>query len=230
MAIKHVWQDILGTTLNFFRIGRTGPRLKDNAGNLEVRNAGDTADVNVTASQFNASSDVGLVINSDAAGSGADWKINIARPSTGMTADWTLTLPVDDGSAGQVLSTDGSGNTSWISAASTASALKFDSTTLSFGDGASVSLFTLPANAVIDEVQVIVDTEWDTAATLTIGVSGDTAKYMGASNNYLDEVAKYVTNPGIAPSASPESLIATYSAAGASAGSARIIVTYAEPS
>ena len=35
--------------------------------------------------------------------------------SAAVTAAWTLTLPVDDGLAGQVLSTDGNGVTSWIS-------------------------------------------------------------------------------------------------------------------
>lgn len=35
-----------------------------------------------------------------------------------MTADWTLTLPVNDGTSGQVLTTDGSGNTSWGTAGS----------------------------------------------------------------------------------------------------------------
>jgi hypothetical protein len=35
--------------------------------------------------------------------------------SAAVTAAWTLTLPIDDGLAGQVLSTDGNGVTSWIS-------------------------------------------------------------------------------------------------------------------
>ncbi len=34
--------------------------------------------------------------------------------SASATAAWTLTLPVDDGAAGQVLSTDGNGVTSWV--------------------------------------------------------------------------------------------------------------------
>jgi hypothetical protein len=34
--------------------------------------------------------------------------------SAAVTAAWTLTLPIDDGLAGQVLSTDGNGVTSWI--------------------------------------------------------------------------------------------------------------------
>ncbi len=134
LAIKHLFADLIGTTLNYFRVGKTGPRLKDNSGALDVRNSGDSAFVDVTADQFNAASDVGLVINSDAAGTGADWKFTLQRASTGMTADVVVTLPVDDGTAGQVLSTDGTGVTSWVSAASTAASLTLNSTTVAFGD------------------------------------------------------------------------------------------------
>ena len=41
--------------------------------------------------------------------------VTVAGPGTGTgTGDWTLTLPIDDGVSGQVLSTDGTGATSWI--------------------------------------------------------------------------------------------------------------------
>ena len=38
--------------------------------------------------------------------------VNIKSPST-LSADYTLTLPADDGNSGQILATDGSGNLSW---------------------------------------------------------------------------------------------------------------------
>lgn len=41
--------------------------------------------------------------------------INLAAPSA-LAADYTLTLPANDGNNGQVLSTNGSGVTSWTSA------------------------------------------------------------------------------------------------------------------
>jgi len=225
MAIKHLFADLLGTTLGYFRIGKTGPRLKDNSGALEVRNTGDTADVAVTADTFKASGNTGLTINSDSTGSGADWKINVARPSTGMTADWTLTLPTSAGSPNQVLKTDGSGNTSWIDSASGATDVS-DTTTISFGDTSPVTLFTLPANAIILSCNVIVDTAFDGTASVSIGVAGDTAKYMGSGDNSLQEIAIWQTNPGIPADASPESLIATYSAGGATVGSARVVISY----
>lgn len=229
MAIKHLFADLIGTTLSYFRIGKTGPRLKDVSGDLQVRNTGDSADVNVTAATFKASADVGLVINSDSTSSGASWKQTIQRPATGMTADVTLTLPPNDGSVGQVLSTDGTGILNWVSAGSTDQCLTLDSTTINFGSGSTPTLFTLPANALIDSVSVIVDTAFDGTANLSVGLSGDTARYMGAGDNGLGEIAVWRTHPGIIPNVAAEALIATYSAGGATVGSCRVVISYAAP-
>ena len=47
-------------------------------------------------------------------------KITIQTPATGtLTSDYTLTLPSDDGSNGQILSTDGNGVLSWVPAGGT---------------------------------------------------------------------------------------------------------------
>ena len=99
-----VFKDLLGTTKAYFKIGLTGVRLKNSSGNLIVRNTDDTADATVTADTVNVSGN-NLVLNSDSASTGDDWKITIVRPATGMTADTVLTLPIDDGTAGQVLLT-----------------------------------------------------------------------------------------------------------------------------
>lgn len=48
------------------------------------------------------------------------FKIVVQAPT--LAADWTLTLPVDNGTPGQVLSTDGSGVTSWVAAGSSGAA------------------------------------------------------------------------------------------------------------
>lgn len=44
---------------------------------------------------------------------GSDHKITLTSPS--ISADYTLTLPTDDGASGEFLQTDGSGNLSWAS-------------------------------------------------------------------------------------------------------------------
>jgi len=45
---------------------------------------------------------------------GSDHKVTVTSP--GLAADWTLTLPVDNGDANEVLTTDGAGVTSWTAA------------------------------------------------------------------------------------------------------------------
>jgi hypothetical protein len=44
------WSDLAGTVLGYLRLGKTGVRLKNNAGVLAVRDATDSADAGITAS------------------------------------------------------------------------------------------------------------------------------------------------------------------------------------
>ena len=226
------WADMFGTLKSTFGIGgTTGVKLKNSSGNLLVRNAADSADSELTTSKLNNSGD-SIVLNSDAAGAGADWKITVARPTSGMTADVSLTLPVDDGTPGQVLSTDGSGVLSWTSAGgSTASSIKVDTTTLAFGSTSPVAMFTTGAADVIPEVEIVIDTAFNGAPTASVGISGNTSKYTSASA--LDLTAAAGTSFKFYPNLDAqgaESLIITYSAGGATAGSARVLTRFVTPS
>ena len=49
---------IVATISSFFQIGLTGPRLKNASGNLEIRNSGDTANVDLTAATITGSTAV----------------------------------------------------------------------------------------------------------------------------------------------------------------------------
>lgn len=226
-----IWQDLLGTTKAFLRIGLTGPRLKNVSGNLAVRNPGDSADAEATMSKLNVSGNV-LDINSDAAGSGADWKYTLQRPSSGMAAAVTLTFPPTDGSPGQALVTDGSGVLTFEDAASTASSDKVDTTDLAFGDSSPVSMFTLPANAVIEKIQVIIDESFDDTPSASVGISGTVSKYLAAGDIDLTQPAGTVfeVHPGVEAPGGTEALIITYAAGSASAGAARFLVFYSIPS
>lgn len=223
------YSDLAGTTSTTFRIG-VNHIIKAITGGFAVRNAADNADGKIQASQFEASGDTGLIINSDSAGSGADWKITLNRPTSGMTADYTLTLPVNDGSPNQVLSTNGSGVLSWESAGSVADKIGVDTTNLAFGTSSPLALFTTPANAVIHKIEVIIDTAFNGTPTFTVGITGTTSKYMTATQNILTSTAgdAFESNPKL-PATAGESLIGTYSAGGASAGAARILVHYSVP-
>lgn len=224
--------DLAGTLLTKFRIGAAGAAstLKYITGGFAIRDATDSADAEITASKVHISGEI-LEINSDAAGSGADWKYILQRPSSGMTAAVTLTLPVDDGSASQYLQTDGSGNLSWQTVSAGASnILQTDDTALAFGASSPVTMFTKPAGSKLPEVRVYVDTAFDgTTPTLSIGITGTTSKYGSTGQVDLKTVGVYVWDPGIDVTVSAENLIATYSASSSTVGAARIEVDYVVP-
>ncbi len=76
-----------------------------------------------TASSLAALNSVGLGVNGTTTGvmtlanGTSGGATTTVQPSTSTTTAWTMTLPSAKGTNGQVLQTDGSGNTSWISAA-----------------------------------------------------------------------------------------------------------------
>lgn len=225
-----LFSDLLGTLNNFFRIGLTGVRLKNVSGHLAVRNSGDTADAEITASEVKISGNR-LVINSDAVGSGSDYLYVLQRPAS-TAAVVTLTLPADDGSPGQALITDGNGILSWISAAGTADKETVDTTSLAFNSTATVAMFTLPANSIVHYVEVIIDTPFNGTPSLSVGISGNASKYLGSSSVDLSGAAKdrYRVHPGEPASGSAENLQIAYSQGGATAGAARVLVGYSVPS
>lgn len=225
-----IFIDLLGSTRAYFKIGgTTGVRLKNSSGNLLVRNTGDSADSELTASKLNVSGNV-IEINSDAAGSGADWKYTVQRAASGMTADVSLTLPPDDGTSGQVMVTDGSGVLSWASAASTSLADKVDSTSLAFGTSSPAAMFTTGAADIIDYIDIVIDTAFDGTPTMSVGITGTASKYMTTSDVDLTAAAGTVfqVHPGVVAQGA-EPLILTYSAGGATAGAARALVHYFTP-
>ena len=213
-----IFSDLLGTTGAYFKLGLSGVRLKNSGGNLLVRDAADATDAEITAAKANISGDI-IDINSDAAATGADWKYTLQRPSSGMTAAVALTLPVDDGTAAQVLSTDGSGILSWVSAGDTGLADKVDTTSLAFGSASPVAMFSTGAADIINKIEIIVDTAFDGTPSLSIGISGTTSKYLSTAQVDLTAIGVYEVHPGQAAQG-VEALIATYVAGGAAVGAA----------
>ena len=178
-----------------------GVVLKNVSGNLEARNAADSADATITGSEFLAS---------------------------GMTGAWTLTLPTSGGTVGQVLSTDGAGTTSWIDAASGATDTTIQ-TDLNFGDGSTVASFTLPIGGIILSVDLVVDTSFDGTPSVSIGIAADHSLFLGSGDANLSIAAGWNTQPNIPGAGSAEPVIIYYSAGGATVGSARALITYATP-
>lgn len=216
MAAGDIWKKLRGTVRTIFQIGIGGPNLKNNSGVLEAKNAADSAYANFYAR------DVQL-------NDGDTNRIAIKAPALG--ANWDLTLPADDGSPSQVLQTDGSGVTTWATVAGGTDKPTVDTTSLAFGTASPLTMFTLPANAVISRVTIVVDTAFNgTAPSVSIGVSGTTSKYMSATDVDLKTAGVYEVDPGLTADGTTNALIATYSADSSSAGAARILVEYAIPS
>ena len=229
------WLDMIGTVLGKIQLGIGGPFVKNESNDVASRNATDAAYAAIRASLFKTYGD-DFELNSGAAGSGADWKLTIRRPSTGMTHDLAVVFPSADPAPGQALtvaSLVGDVITlQWSTIAAGADKLVVDTTTLSSGSTSPLALFTKPANNLVEKVQIIIDTPFNGTPSVSIGVSGTASKYMGSTQVDLTAAAGTVFEvvPGLPATGGTEALIATYSASGAAAGSARILVTYCEPS
>lgn len=225
--------DLLGTTFDKLQVGlgATAVAVKQVAGKLRVRNKADSADAPVVGSVIAASGDF-LELNEDAAAAGADWKLTLARAAAGMTGAVTLTFPPTAGSPAQALTTDGAGNLAWTTIAGGNDKLVTDTTTLGFGSASPLAMFNLPANAVVQSIAIVVDTAFNGAPSLSIGIAGTVSKYFAATSVDLTQPATttFEVEPGLAPVGAIEALIATYAAGAATAGSARLLVAYSIPS
>lgn len=227
--------DLLGTLYSKFQLGLGGPQLKGSTGTVEVRNAADNAYATIRAALLEVYGD-DIVINAGAAESGADWTFTVTRPSTGMTHNIQVIWPSADPSVGQALTVASfAGDVitlGYTTIAGGAEKTVVDTTSLAFGTSSPVAMYTAPANAVELMFQIIIDTPFDGTATLSIGITGTTSKYV--STNQVDLTAPAGTIfeicPGVAAAGGTENLILTYSAGGATVGAARILGYYAVPS
>lgn len=222
-----LFSDLFGTTKSYFKVGLTGVRLKNSSGNLLVRNTGDSADAEVTASKVNVSG-ADVVLDSDGNA------LTVSRNSA-QSGALQVIFPSAKATDGQVLAQKaGTGvgiiEFEFVSAGSTSSADKLDTTSLAYNTSSPVSMFTTGAADIIDMVEVVVDTAFNGTPSMSVGVSGTTSKYLGTTDVDLTAAATTVfrVHPGLTAQGA-ESLIITYSAGSASAGAARVIVHYATP-
>jgi hypothetical protein len=227
--------DLIGTVKNKWRIGLTGLLLSVVSGKLRVRNPGDSADGQLVASLLSASGDA-IELNEDATSAGADWKFTIQRPVSGMGENRTVIFPTGLPIAGDALvvqsvaggviqlghQTLAAGNDKPIQ----------DTTSIVFGQSATTAMFTLPANALIKEVEIIIDTSFNGTPTLAVGIAGNTGKYVSATDLDLTQPIEtgFALTPNKQAVGTTEAIIGSYSAGGATAGAARVIVTYVIPS
>jgi hypothetical protein len=228
--------DLIGTTLDYFRIGlgTAGYRIKKITGGLAIRTGADGADAEITASKVNVSGN-DIVVNSDAAGSGSDRTLTISR-NLAQSANLQIIAPGAKGTDGYVLAQKAGTDSDvieleFIEASGSSGSLSVDTTSLAFGSGSTVNMFTLPANAVISLIEVIIDTAFNGTPSMSIGVSGNASKYVASTLVDLKEVATTVfqIHPGLAPVGTTEALEIAYTAGSASAGAARVLAYYSNP-
>lgn len=225
--------DLIATSAAYFKIGLAGVRLKNSSANLLVRNTDDSADAEVTTSKLKNSGDT-LEINSDAADTGTDRKLILSK-NPSASAELTVQFPPAKGTDNHVLrqkasTSPGVLELELVAAGSTESCDTVDTTSLAFGSSSPITMFTLPANAVVTKVEIIVDTAFNgTAPSVSIGVSGTTSKYFPATAVDLKTTGGYEYHPGLVADGTTNAIIATYSADSSSAGAARMLVYYSVP-
>ena len=227
------FSDIIGNIQGFFQLGIGGNRLKNTSTGIASRNALDTADAQITASQLNNSGNT-VILNSGATQSGNSWNYAIATP-TGMTSNLRFGLPAKAPSIGQTLvAADILGNLVFQNLDSPEDKIY----SFQFNSGATIPLFSLPIGAIVKNVTIFIDTPFSgfttgTPPTISVGISGNTSLFMKTTDNDLADVAQaksYVTNPSVVASNTTQNLIATYVQNSASAGAGRILVEFSVPS
>lgn len=211
MATPRFLSDLAGTLLTGFRIGAN--KLLSASGVITARNSADNANVALAASEVRVL--------------GASYKTTL-QPAASQAADLALKLPGADGATNQALATDGAGNLSFITVTTGANSVKAEDQVIPFGSTSPVTIVVLPAGATIQKVTVEVETAFNGTPSLSVGVVGTTSKYMGTTDMDLATAAIYEVNPMI-EEAGAVSPIVTYSAGGASVGSARVTVQWVLP-
>jgi len=231
-----VFKNLAGTVLSAFKLGLTGPALKNESGAVAARNSGDTDYANIHAELVRLFGEY-IELNAGAAGSSADWWMRLERPTTGMTTNIRIILPTGTPTPDDeiyVVSYSTGVVTLGYRASSTGATnqVHVDSTALAFGTSSPVALVTKPANALVAWVKIIIDTSFDEQPTVSVGIAGQTSKYVAASHVDLTAPAGtvYEIDMGLVADGSTEDIIATYSADSATVGAARIQVAFVLPS
>lgn len=225
--LSNLW----GTTKSIFRLGKGGPQIKANAGAIEIRNTTDADYATLRALLVEVFGD-DIELNAGAAGAGDDWRLTLSRAATGQTEHLQVVWPGPSPATGQTLGVAsiaaGVITLEWVNAASGNDKAVVDNTNLAFGDSGPVSLFSLPANGVITDIEVIVDEPWDGTPSASIGVTGSASKFMASSEIDLTSAAGTVwhVKPAVPPEVGVQALEMAYSQGGATAGAARVLVHY----
>jgi hypothetical protein len=212
-----VWKNIIGLIGNTLQLNFTGPKI--------VGSSTDT--VTITDNADSDGKIVAVTANHENIEiyDGAARKTTVTM-ATGGAGDITMVLPNNDGDNGNVLTTDGAGNTAWTDIDAPQVAIL----TLNYDDGASQSLSSSKSGRFIDKVVVKVTTAFDaTGPTIDIGITGTTDKYVDQTEVDLTTLGTYVIEVANYESGAEE-ILATFGAgSGGTAGVAEITLIESIP-
>ena len=205
--------DLVRTMQSYFRIGTF--RLKDNGTVIEARNASDNAYIPMASSQVKFYGNTSGCVTFSA-----------SPVSTPTNYIW----PATDGVGNQVLTTDSAGQLSWSTVAVSSNQVLTQVETVNFNSSSPVTMFTFPLNSTILTVVADVDTAFDASApTLSVGVAGNTSKYMGTTDVDLKTVGTYEVDPMYQETSASAVIITFVPSTGGSVGTCNVIVSYANP-
>lgn len=175
------------TLLTIFGIGTIN--VKDNSGVAELRDEADSAYA------------VGGMHTARLHGSNASHYIGLSAPA-GLGAAATFVLPAADGTAGQVIKTDGSLNLSFADAISNAEMTQSEAFTQA--TSSPLTLFTPPANSEISKIQLVVTVAAAAGTpTVSIGIDGDVDRDLDETDVDLLTLGIYEIFPNTAVGETP---------------------------
>lgn len=192
MAIARYLADLAGTLRDTFRLGsRTaGTLLKNATGAMQFRNPADSAWADAQAKR--------LAVHGTNAANG----VFLDVPALG--ASYTLTLPAALPPSARALAVDSAGAAAYLNP-QRVEVLAFTQATAS-----PAAVFTPPANASIDTIEVVMDTAASGGApTLAVGVTGTPGLYMATGECDLREAAIYEVQSNASAGGAPAAVIAT---------------------
>lgn len=140
------------------------------------------------------------------------------------------TVHITGGSNAQYLSTNGSGNLSWKTLPALDYYTRNRMYSLTHSSPNETILVTLPANAVVDNVSVFVDTAYNGNPTISVGIDGAQNKYTNVNAVDLKVAGRYDNLSDDFPLTSEQFVKIYYNNGGqATVGACRVLIRYSIP-
>jgi hypothetical protein len=218
MGLPNIIGDLAGTALEYFQIGTAYVnRWYSGNGVIKARNKGDTAYTNVAAHSV------------EVWGSNATNKISLTAAAD-LAGNVTFVLPATDGSNGQLMKTNGSAVLSFVDPSSNG-VLSQSSAFSQTNEGTPVSIFTPPANAIIETVVVVLGSAYSSgSATLSVGTVADPDRDMDELECDLSLAGRKTVSPYSAVGGTPGEIFVTLTNTGGSPTySGTVYVYYSTP-